>query len=166
MIEKSRLIGRIFMTSKVKPIPDGFSGAIPYMCVKDAGSAIEFYKRAFGATESMRIADANGKVGHAEIKIGAATIMLTDEWPEMGFRGPQSLGGSPVRVHLYVEDVDSIARQAIAAGAKELRPVEDQFYGDRSGILEDPFGHVWSIGTHTEDVSPEEIQKRATCLFG
>lgn len=144
----------------VKPIPDGYYTATPYLIVKDAASAIEFYKKAFGATELMRFADPSGKVGHAEIKVGNSPIMLADEFPEMDFRGPQSLGGSPVSILLYVEDVDARFKRAIAAGAKELRPVKDQFYGDRSGTLKDPYGHVWTIATHTEDVPPEEMHKR------
>ena len=144
----------------VKPIPDGYHTATPYLIVKGAAGAIEFYKKAFGATELMRLADPSGKVGHAEIKIGNSPIMLADEFPEMGFRGPQSLGGSTVSILLYVEDVDARFSRAIAAGAKVVRPVQDQFYGDRSGTLADPFGHVWTIATHKEDVSPEEIHNR------
>ena len=143
-----------------KPIPVGYHTATPYLIARNAADAIEFYKRAFGATELMRLADPSGKVGHAEIKIGNSPIMLADEFPEMGFRGPQSLGGSAVSILLYVEDVDARFSQAIAVGAKALRPVTDQFYGDRSGTLEDPFGHVWTIATHKEDISPEEIYKR------
>jgi len=154
------------MASTVKPIPDGYHAATPYLCVKGAASAIEFYKKAFGATELMRLAAPDGKVGHAEIKIGDAPIMLADEHPEMNFQSPQTLGGSPVTLHLYVEDVDAFVLQAVAAGARLVRPVEDQFYGDRSGHLVDPFGHVWSIGTHKEDVSPEEMETRAAGLFG
>ncbi|MBA3440138.1 MAG: VOC family protein [Pyrinomonadaceae bacterium] len=154
------------MSHQANPIPDGYKGAIPYLCVNGAESAIDFYKQAFGATEMMRIADPSGKVGHAEIKIGGAPIMLADEFPDWGFRAPQTLGGSPVTIHLYVEDVDTVVGQATAAGAKVLRPVEDHFYGDRAGKLEDPFGHVWYIATHKEDVSPEEIQRRAAAMFG
>src|SRR5712691_3595419 len=139
------------MTNKVKPIPHGYHTATPYLIVSGAAGAIEFYKKAFGATELMRMADPKGKIGHAEIQIGDSHIMLADEFPEMGYRSPQSLGGSPVSIHLYVEDVDTLASQAIAAGAKVLRPVKDQFYGDRSGTFEDPFGHVWTIATHVED---------------
>jgi PhnB protein len=144
----------------VKPIPDGYTTATPYLIIKDAASAIEFYKQAFGATELMRFADPSGKIGHAEIKIGNSPIMLADEFPEMGVRGPQSFGGTPVSILLYVEDVDARFRQAIAAGANETRPVKDQFYGDRSGTLVDPFGHVWTLATHKEDVSLEEVNKR------
>jgi len=144
----------------VKPIPDGYHTATPYLIVKDATRAIEFYKKAFGATELMRLADPSGKIGHAEIQIGDSPIMLADEFPEMGFRGPQSLGGSPVGILLYVEDVDSRFGKAIAAGATQIKPLKDQFYGDRSGTLVDPFGHVWTIATHKEDVSEQEIARR------
>ena len=125
---------------------------------RGAANAIAFYKQAFGATELFRLAEPSGRVGHAEIKIGNSIIMLADEFPEMGVRGPQSLGGSPVSILLYVEDVDGRFGQAIAAGAKTLRPVKDQFYGDRSGTLEDPFGHVWTIATHQVDMTPQEMQ--------
>src|SRR5256712_14193689 len=121
------------MTSSARAIPEGQDRATPYLCVKDAASAIEFYRKAFGATELMRLTQPDGRIGHAEIKIGAAPIMLADEFPEMGFRGPLSLGGSPVTIHLYVEDVDAVARQAVAAGAKTLPPVPGQFYGARAG---------------------------------
>ena len=144
----------------VKPIPDGYHTATPYLVVKDAASAIQFYKKAFGATETLRMADPSGKVMHAEVKIGDSPIMLADEFPEMGARGPQSIGGTPVSICLYVQDVDAQFNQAIAAGSKALRPVQDQFYGDRSGTLTDPFGHVWTIATHKEDVTPEEMRKR------
>jgi PhnB protein len=154
------------MSSEVKPIPDGYQGATPYLSIRGAASAIDFYKDAFGATEEMRMGDPNGKIGHAEIKIGEARIMLADECPEMGFRSPQEYGGSPVTIHLYVEDVDKLVSHAVAAGAKVLKPVEDQFYGDRAGKLEDPFGHVWYIATHKEDVPPEELKRRAAALFG
>ncbi len=149
------------MTGKVKPIPEGYHTVTPYLIVKDGARAIEFYKKAFGATELLRMADPGGKIGHAEIKIGDSPIMLADEVPEMGARSPQSLGGSPVSILLYVEDVDALFSQAVAAGAKVQRPVKDQFYGDRTGGVTDPFGHVWYIATHKEDVSPEEMQKRA-----
>lgn len=154
------------MSSKAKAIPEGYHAVTPYLCVKDAAGAIEFYKKVFGAAELMRMADASGKIGHAEIKIGDTPVMLSDEFPEMGFRSPQSLGGSPVTMHLYVEDVDTIVMRAVATGAKLLEPVKDQFYGDRSGKLADPFGHVWNVATHKEDVSPEEIKKRVAALYG
>jgi len=153
------------MTSKAKPIPDGFHGATPYLCCKDAAGAIEFYKKAFGATEVMRLAEPSGRIGHAEIKIGEAVIMLSDEHAEIGVRSPQSLGGTPVAIHLYVEDVDALARRAVAAGAQLTRPVADQFYGDRTGTLEDPFGHRWFIATHKEDVSSEEMGKRYAAMM-
>ena len=149
------------MDKKVKPIPDGYAGATPYLCVHDGPAAIEFYKKAFGAAELMRIGAPSDKVGHAELKIGQAIIMLSDEFPEMGARSPKSYGGSPTAILLYFEDVDKVARQALAAGARLVRPVENQFYGDRSGKIEDPFGHTWWIATHVEDVSPEELEKRA-----
>jgi PhnB protein len=144
----------------VKPIPEGYYTATPYLIIKDAARAIAFYKQAFAATELMRFADPSGKIGHAEIKIGNSPIMLADEHPDMGYRSPQSLGGTPVSILLYVADVDAQFRQALAAGAKEMRPVKDQFYGDRSGTLVDPFGHVWTIATHKEDVSLEEVNRR------
>ena len=145
----------------VKPIPDGYHTATPYLIVQNATAAIEFYKRALGATELMRLVDPEGKVGHAEIKIGNSPIMLADEAPTMGFRSPRSLGGSAVSLVIYIEDVDAQFRQATDAGAKVLMPVKDQFYGDRTGTLEDPFGHVWTLATHIEDVSPEEMTRRA-----
>ncbi len=144
----------------IKPIPAGYHTATPYLIVNDAAKAIDFYKRGLGATEIMRFDAPGGNIGHAEIKIGDSIIMLADEYPEMGYRSPQSIGGTPVSIYLYVDDVDRLFKQAIGAGAKELRPVKDQFYGDRSGTLSDPFGHVWSIGTHKEDVAPEELQRR------
>src|SRR5437867_13128742 len=128
---------------KVKPVPDGYHNATPYLIVDGAAKAIDFYKRVFGATERMRMPSPGGKIGHAEIKIGDSMIMLADEHPEMGFRSPQSIGGSAVGLALYVEDVDARFNQAIAAGGKVMRPVKHQFYGDRSGTLTDPFGHVW-----------------------
>lgn len=147
-------------TGKVKPIPEGCHTVTAHLCVRDAAGAIEFYKRALGATELGRLVVPGGKIGHAEIQIGDSRIMLTDEFPEYGNRSPESIGGSPVIVHLYVEDVDALARQAVAAGAKVLIPVADRFYGDRSGRIADPFGHVWIISSHIEDVSAEEIEKR------
>jgi PhnB protein len=144
----------------VKPIPDGYHTVTPYLIVHDGAGALEFYAKAFGASELFRMAAPGGKIGHAEIRIGDSVIMLADEYPEMGFRGPQSLGGSASSILLYVDDVDSRFKQAIAAGGTEMRPVQDQFYGDRSGTLKDPFGHVWTISTHKEDLTPEEIDRR------
>ena len=143
-----------------KPIPDGYHTATPYLLVKGAAEALDFYQRAFGAEELMRFPGPDGRIGHAEIKVGDSPIMLADEHPEMGYRGPQSLGGTTVSILLYVEDVDTAFARAVAAGGKALRPVQDQFYGDRSGTLADPFGHVWTIATHKEDVSPQEMHKR------
>jgi PhnB protein len=145
----------------VQPIPAGYHTVTPYLIVSGAEKALEFYKSGLGATEVMRMADPSGKVMHAEIKIGDSMIMLADEFPEMGAKSPLTIGGSPVGICLYVEDVDARFQQAIAAGAKEERPVKDQFYGDRSGTLRDPFGHQWTIATHKEDLTPEEIGKRA-----
>ena len=144
-----------------KPVPDGYRTATPYLIVKGAAEAIEFYRRVFGATEMLRMADPQGRVGHAEIKIGDSVIMLADEHPAMGYRGPRSLGGSSVSILLYLEDVDAVFERAVKAGAKAQRPVMDQFYGDRSGTLEDPFGHMWTVATHVEDVPPEEMRRRA-----
>jgi len=149
------------MAAKVKPIPDEYRGATPYLSVPDGERALNFYKQAFGAREVMRVPMAGGKIGHAEIRIGDAPIMLADENPEMNCRSPQSLGGTPVNILVYVNDVDRVVRQAQAAGAKVVRPATDQFYGDRMAMLEDPFGHSWSFATHIEDVAPEEMQKRA-----
>jgi PhnB protein len=145
---------------KVKAIPDGYHTVTPYLIVKDAARAIEFYKKAFGATELMRLEMPGGKVGHAEIKIGNSPIMLADEFPEMDIRSPHALGGTPVGILLYLEDVDARFSQAVAAGATVDRPVKDQFYGDRSGTVVDPFGHKWTIATHKEDIAPEEMNKR------
>ena len=131
------------------------------MIIRGAGDAIEFYKKAFGATELFRFPTPDGKIGHAEIKIGDSPIMLADEYPEMGYKGPQSLGGSPVSLMIYVEDVDTAFKQAIDAGATVKEAVTDKFYGDRMGTLTDPFGHVWHVSTHKEDISAEEMQRRA-----
>ena len=144
----------------VKAIPDGYHSITPYLIVKGADRAIDFYKKVFGAAERMRMDGPNGTVGHAEIEIDGSVIMLADEFPDMGYRSPQSIGATPVSLHLYVKDVDDCFNRAVAAGAKAMRPVQDQFYGDRSGTVEDPFGHVWTISTHKEDLSPEELQKR------
>jgi PhnB protein len=145
----------------VKPIPAGYHTVTPYLIVKNAAKAIDFYKQAFGASELMRMDGPDGTVGHAEIRIGNSPVMLADEQPQMGFRSPQSLGGAGVSLMIYIENVDEVFPRAVAAGAKELRPVKNQFYGDRSGTLEDPFGHVWTISTHVEDVSSEEMARRS-----
>ena len=149
------------MSNKPKSIPDGYHNVTPYLIVNDAAAAIEFYKKAFGATELMRMPKPNGKIGHAEIRIGDSPIMLADEAPEMGARSPRTFGGSPVSIFLYVDDVDTTFARAVNGGARVQRPLADQFYGDRTGGVEDPFGHVWYIATHVEDVSPEEMKKRA-----
>ena len=130
-------------TRKVRPIPEGYEGALPYLCVKNGSSAIEFYKKAFGATEIMRLTQHDGRIGHAELRIGQAVIMLADEFPDFGTVSPQSVGGSAVTIQIYVEDVDAFAERAILAGMKVIRPVADQFYGDRGGKFQDPFGHMW-----------------------
>jgi PhnB protein len=145
----------------VRSIPEGYHSVTPYLIVTGAASAIEFYKHAFGAKEVMRIPHPDGRVGHAELQMGDSRVMLADEFPEMGARSPMSLGGTPVHILLYVNDVDAVTSRAVAAGAKMLRPVKDQFYGDRTGTLSDPFGHQWTVATHKEDVSPEEMKKRA-----
>jgi PhnB protein len=150
----------------VKPVPDGYHTVTPYLMLKDAAAAIEFYKRAFGATEVVRMADANGRIGHAEIRIGDSMVMLADEDHETDHRGPRALGGTPVSLVLYVEDVDAVFDRAIRAGGMTRRAVADQFYGDRTGMLEDPFGHVWTVGTHTEDLSPEQMKERMQAAHG
>ena len=145
----------------VKPIPEGYHTATPYLIIRDAADAIEFYKRAFGAIELFRFPAPGGKVGHAEIKIGDSPIMLADEYPDMGYNSPKALGGSPVSLMLYVEDVDTVFNQALAAGALVKEALSDKFYGDRTGTLVDPFGHIWHVSTHKEDVSLEEMERRA-----
>ena len=146
-------------------IPEGFRGATPYLCVAGAAAAIEFYGRAFGAVETLRLAEPGGRIGHAELRIGDAPIMLSDEYPEMGVRSPASLGGSPLTIHLYVADVDALFARATAAGATVAREVADQFYGDRTCTLLDPFGHRWMFATHREDVSPAEMERRYRGFF-
>jgi PhnB protein len=148
----------------VKPVPEGYHTATPYLIVSGGAKAIEFYKRALGATERMRLDGPDGKIGHAEIEIGDSVIMLADEFPEMGAKSPQSIGGTPVGICLYVEDVDARFQQAVKAGAKIERPLQNQFYGDRSGTVIDPFGHKWTIATHIEDVPPEEINRRMAAM--
>jgi PhnB protein len=150
----------------VKAIPDGFRTVTPYLIVDGAAKALEFYVRAFGAEETFRFPTPDGKIGHAEIRIGDSMVMLADEYPGIGYKSPQAYGGTPVSICLYVADADKLFARAIAAGARVQRPVQDQFYGDRTGTLIDPFGHVWSISTHKEDVSPEEMQSRAKSAHG
>ena len=145
----------------VKPIPDGYHTLTPYLCLQDAKQAIDFYKKAFGARELMRLDAPGGKIGHAEIKIGDSIIMMADEFPGMDFLSPLTRGGTTVNLHLYVKKVDEMVDGAVKAGAKLLRPVKDQFYGDRTGCVQDPFGHVWYLATHTEDLSKAELRKRA-----
>ena len=154
------------MRSKVKPIPSGFHTLTPHLVVKGAAKAIEFYKKAFGAEELNRAPGPDGKsLMHADLKIGDSRIFLADEFPDMDCRGPQSIGGSPVTIHMYVEDVDAAFGKAIAAGAKVRMPLEDMFWGDRYGVLVDPFGHLWSMATHKEDLTPEQIGERAQAAF-
>jgi PhnB protein len=150
----------------VKPIPDGYPTVTPYLIVDGASAAIEFYCSVLGATERMRMPTPDDKVGHAELEIGNSVIMLADEFPDMDALGPRAIGGSPVSLHVYVEDVDSVFDRALGAGAKALRPVEERFYGDRSGQFEDPFGHRWDVATHVEDVPPEEMAKRMASMPG
>jgi uncharacterized glyoxalase superfamily protein PhnB len=133
-----------------------------YLCVEDARKAIEFYGNAFGATEKYRLAEPGGRIGHAELDFGGTTLMLSEEFPEFGIRGPRALGGTPITIHLHVDDADAVIQRAVAAGAQlEMEP-KDQFYGERSGSIRDPFGHRWNIGHHIEDVTPEEMQRRYT----
>ena len=150
--------------SPVKPIPDNYPRVSPYLVVDGAAEAIDFYTNVLGATERGRMPGPGGKVGHAELQIGDSVIMLADEYPDMGYAGPKNLGGTPVTIGVYVADVDSTFAAALDAGAKELRPVENQFYGDRAGQFEDPWGHRWSVHTHVEDVPPEEMAKRAAAM--
>lgn len=147
----------------VKPIPDGYHSVTPYLIVHDGAAAIEFYKNALGATEIMRM-DHGGKIGHAEIQIGDSRIMLADEYPEMGARSPRSLGGTPFGLCIYVENCDTLFNRAVAAGATVERPLADQFYGDRSGTVIDPFGHKWTLATHKEDLTPEQISQRMASM--
>jgi len=148
--------------SKVSPIPEGYTSVTPYLIVKDAAKAIEYYKKVFGAKEIFRMDGPNGKIGHAELQIGNARIMLADENPSMGqgHSSATSIGSSPVSLYLYIPDVDRVVERAVAEGAKIIKPIQDQFYGDRSGFIQDPFGHFWGIATHVEDVSPQEMEAR------
>lgn len=144
----------------MKGIPEGYQTVTPYLIIKGCADALEFYKRAFGAEEIMRMPTPDGRIGHAELQIGTSKVMLADEHPEIGALSPQTIGGAAVMMHLYVEDVDQVVADALAAGAKLKRPVKDQFYGDRSGAVEDAWGHHWHVATHIEDVSEEEMVRR------
>src|SRR5262245_42614352 len=156
--------GPLMSKGKVKPVPDGYHSVTPYLVVDAGAKALDFYKQVFGATERMRMPGPGGKIGHAEMRIGDSAIMLADEHPEMGARGPRAYGGAAVSLHLYVPDVDATVKKAVDAGAKMLQPVQDKFYGDRMGTIEDPFGHHWHVSTHTEDVSHDEIARRAAAM--
>ena len=151
--------------SKTNYIPKGFNSVTPYLVIKGAAKAIDYYKKVFGATEVVRMPGPDGQVGHAELQIGDSRIMLADENPSMGSRSAESIGGSPVSLYVYLPDSDKVVAKAAAEGAKILKPVENQFYGDRSGFIEDPFGHLWGIATHVEDVSDQEMAERARKLL-
>ncbi len=150
----------------VKPIPEGYHSITPYLIVRGGAEAIDFYKKAFGATELFRMAAPDGKVGHAEMQIGNSRIMLADEYPDMGYNGPQTIGGSPVALMIYLEDVDAVFNRAVEAGAIVKEALQDKFYGDRIGTVIDPFGHRWHLATHKEDVSMEEMERRAKAAHG
>jgi PhnB protein len=152
--------------ANVNPIPEDYPRVIPYLSVEGAAAAIDFYTKVFGAKERVRMGGPDGLVGHAELQLGDSVIMLADTMPEMGQPSPKAIGGTPVTVMVYVEDVDAVYKSALASGATEQRPVEDQFYGDRAGSFVDPFGHVWFVASHIEDVSPEEMEKRAAQMGG
>ena len=154
------------MSPSVKPIPDGYPQVSPYLIVDGAAQAIDFYTQVLGAKERMRMGGPDGKIGHAELQVGDGVVMLADEHRDMGYLGPKAIGGTPVTIGVYVEDVDKTFDAALKAGAKSLRAVENQFYGDRSGQFEDPYGHRWSVSTHVEDVPPDEMQKRAAAMGG
>lgn len=150
----------------VKSIPEGYHSVTPYLIVRGGAAAIEYYTKAFGAKELFRFPAPDGKIGHAEIKIGDSPIMLADEYPDMGYNGPQTVGGSPVSIMIYVDDVDTVFNRAIESGGTVKEAVQDKFYGDRMGTLTDPFGHVWHVSTHKEDVSMEEMERRAKAAHG
>ena len=155
------------MAAKVKPVPDGYHTVTPYLSIKGASDAIAFYKKAFGAEELVRMPMPDGRVGHAELQVGDSRFMLADEMPEMPdvvAKSPSTLGGTTAGLMLYVADVDALFKRAVDAGAKQKRPLANQFYGDRSAVVEDPFGHVWTLATHVEDVSPEEMKRRMAAL--
>jgi PhnB protein len=148
-----------------KPIPDGYPRVTPYLCVDGAAAAIDFYTKVLGAAEKVRMAAPGGKIGHAELALGDSIVMLADEHPDVGFLGPKSVGGTPVTISVYVENVDEVFERAVAEGASAERPIEDQFYGDRTGQFQDPFGHRWHVATHVEDVPPAEMEKRAAAAM-
>lgn len=152
------------MSDKVNPVPRGYHTVTPYLIVDDAGKAIAFYEEAFGAKEVMRMEGPDGSIAHAEVMIGDSHVMLADEHPEIGAKGPGQFGGSPVMMHLYLDGVDEVVNRALAAGAELVRPVEDQFYGNRSGMVKDPFGHSWNVATQTEELGPEEMKRRAEAM--
>ncbi|MFG2981752.1 VOC family protein [Streptomyces sp. NPDC048258] len=145
----------------VKPVPEGYPRVTPYLCIDGAATAIDFYVSVLGANERMRMPAPGGRIGHAELELGNSVIMLADEHPDIGFRSPKAVGGTPVTLHVYVEDVDAVFTKALGRGAKQLSPVKDEFYGDRTGQFEDPFGHRWNVATHVEDVPLEEMEKRS-----
>jgi len=154
------------MKNNTKPIPEGFNTLTPHLVVKGASKEIDFNKKAFGAEETRRMPGPDGKsIMHAELKIGNSRLMLVDEFPEMNARGPESIGGTPVTIHMFVEDADTVFNRAVNAGAQVRMPLADMFWGDRYGVLADPFGHLWSIATHKEDLTPEEIRKRMQSSF-
>jgi uncharacterized glyoxalase superfamily protein PhnB len=166
LTENNQIKGKEEMKNPIKAVPDGFHALTPHLVVKGASQAIEFYKKAFGAEEIRRMPGPDGKsIMHAELKIGDSRLFLVDEFPEMDCRGPQSIGGSPVTIHMYVDDVDAAFEEALSAGAQVRMPLADQFWGDRYGVLTDPFGHIWSIATHKEDLTQEEIGKHAQAAF-
>ena len=160
MAKKAKARPKKKAAKKVQPIPRGYHSVTPYLSIRDAARALDYYKKAFDAKEMVRMQGPDGKLGHAEIKVGDSYIMMADEFPSMGFLGPQARGGTTIQLHLYVRDVDATVEKAVAAGGKLTRPIENKFYGDRAGTLEDPYGHVWYIATHTEDVPPREMKRR------
>jgi PhnB protein len=153
------------MTPKVNPIPQGYHTVTPSLVVRDGAKALEFYQRAFGAEEKARIPGPDGGIMHAEFRIGDSVVMLNDEMPEMGSKSPQSYGGTPVKFYVYVENVDAAWKRAVDAGAKETMPLQDMFWGDRTGCLEDPFGHTWLLAQHVADATPEEMQRGQEAFF-
>jgi PhnB protein len=165
-VKKAATKSKVKRSKKVSPVPKGYSNITPYLIIEGASKAIEFYKDVFGAKQMMRMDQPNGKVGHAELKIGDAKFMVSDECPEMDSRGPGAYNGSPVTMYLYLKNVDHVVDHAVSLGAELLKPVQDMFYGDRCGALRDPFGHVWCVATHIEDVSPAVLKRRAAELFG